>query len=312
MESQQNTAAPAPKLVTQPPLPIVDARFPSRIADGVWLIPDRRVPLVPNIGIVEGDHTVLVIDCGITSESGRRVLEAARDIAGGRKLMLTTTHAHPEHAFGAQAFKGQATIYYNKLQRDYFARKGDAMLGGFRRLLPPGGETLLDDITITLADEVYDGDHAVLDLGGRTVEFCTWGIAHSPGDQTITIPDQRITFVGDLIEERIFPIVPFFPPMIQAADFDLPTWETALNDLKAQNSRILVPGHGSIGGVELADEVRAYFADVQQLIASASADQTAQQLEPIVRAQRPTWERTEFIGPALRYLLAAKTDTTQS
>ncbi len=307
--SQSKESAPAhvssPELVAQPPLPIVDARFPCRIADGIWLIPDKRIPLVPNIGIVEGEHTVLVIDCGITSESGRNVLNAARAIAGKRNLVLTVTHAHPEHTFGAQAFKGQAKIYYNKLQRDYLERNGDNLLAGFRYVLPPGGNTLLDDITITLADEVYEGDHAVLDLGGRQVEFRTWGIAHSPGDQTIAIPDQKITFVGDLIEERMFPIVPFYPPMSDDADFNLQTWEMALSDIKAQGSRILVPGHGNLGGIELADQVRDYLTDIRQLTASAKPSETVLQLEPIVRSQHPTWERTEFIAPALRYLTKA-------
>ena len=303
--SQPAAPTPAPELVAQPPLPIVDARFPCRLADGIWLVPDKRIPLVPNIGIVEGDHTVLVIDCGITAESGRNVLAAARAIAGERQLILTTTHAHPEHTFGAQAFKGQAKIYYNKLQRDYLARRGSDLLAGFKYVLPPGGSTLLDDITITLADEVYEGTHAVLDLGGRKVEFRTWGIAHSPGDQTITIPDQGITFVGDLIEERMFPIVPFYPPMSDAADFNLQTWDTVLADIQAQGSRLLVPGHGNVGGTELADEVRAYLRDLRQAAAAAKGSKTVEQLESVVRNERPTWERTEFIAPALRYLTGA-------
>ncbi len=309
MENQPQAATPAPipspKLAAQPPLPVVDARFPCRIGDGVWLVPDKRIPLVPNVGIVEGTHTVLVIDCGITSESGRHVLEAARAIAGERRLVLTITHAHPEHTFGAQAFKGQATIYYNKLQRDYLARRGEALLAGFRYLLPPGGSTLLDDIQITLADEVYEGDHAVLDLGGRQVEFRTWGIAHSPGDQVITIPDQRITFVGDLIEERIFPIVPFYPPMIEPADFNLETWATALADIKAQGPRILVPGHGNLGGTEIADDIRDYLAELRQLAASSKATKTVEQMARIVRDEHPTWEIPELIAPALHFLTGA-------
>ena len=34
------------------------------IDEGVCVIPDRRVPLVPNVGIVEGDGAVLVFDSG--------------------------------------------------------------------------------------------------------------------------------------------------------------------------------------------------------------------------------------------------------
>ncbi len=288
-----------------PPLPIVDARFPCRLADGIWLIPDKRIPLVPNIGIVEGDRKVLVIDCGLTAESGRNVLAAARAIAGKRELVLTITHAHPEHTFGAQAFKGQAHIYYNQLQRDYLARAGDKLKVGFRPFLPAGGAKLLDDITVTLADEVYDGPRAVLDLGGRRVEFRTWGTAHSPGDQVITIPDQNITFVGDLIEERMFPIVPLFPPLIEAPDINLRTWETALADIVAQKPRLLVPGHGNLGGTEIAGQVRDYFTYLRQVVASSRPGNNAaalQQLTRTVRGQRPTWENDQYIAPALRYL----------
>ena len=295
-------------VVSRPPLPVVDARFPCRIADGIWIVPDKRIPLVPNIGIVEGDKTVLVIDAGLTLESGRAVLRAARAIAGKRNLMLTVTHAHPEHAFGAQAFKGEAKIFCNKLQRDYLARDGEKLLAGFRPLLAPGAGELLDDIRITLADEVYEGDQSEIDLGNRKVRFQTWGIAHSPGDQIITIPDQQVTFAGDLIEERIFPIVPLFPPLIEAASINLKTWETALAEITAQAPRIIVPGHGNLGGTEISDSVRDYFKDLRRFVAVAksgksTAEIVARKLEPIVRGRHPTWERTEFIAPAIRYLV---------
>jgi glyoxylase-like metal-dependent hydrolase (beta-lactamase superfamily II) len=302
----QAAEATAPVAI-QPPRPVVDVRFPSRIADGIWILPDKRTRLVPNIGIVEGEKTVLVIDSGLTSESGHDVLKAARAIAGQRDIVLTVTHAHPEHTFGAQAFKGQAKIFYNKLQRDYLARDGAKLLRGFRPLLLPDRRSLLDDIRITLADEVYEGSTAVLDLGNRRVEFRTWGIAHSPGDQIIHIPDQKVTFAGDLIEERIFPIVPLFPPMITASDMNLRVWETALAHIAGQQPRIIVPGHGNLGGVEIAHTVSAYFTELRGLVAGAKArkatDATAlRQLAAVVQRRHPTWELSEFIAPALRYL----------
>ncbi len=301
----KTTETPLP--IPLSPAPIVDARFPSRIADGIWIIPDKRTPLVPNIGIVEGDKTVLVIDSGFTPQSGRDVLKAARAIAGKRDIMLTVTHAHPEHTFGAQAFKGHAKIFYNKLQRDYLASDGQKLLKGFRLTLPPDQASLLNDVQITLADEVYEGSSASLDLGNRKVEFWTGGIAHSPGDQIISIPDQRVTFVGDLVEERMFPIVPLFPPMISAADINLRTWELALIRVSEQQPRLVVPGHGNLGGTEIADNVRGYFSEVRRLVESSKADnvtsaEAVRQLEPAVQRLHPTWERTMYIAPALRYL----------
>jgi len=293
-----------PPAVSQPPLPVVDARFPSRIADGVWVVPDKRIPLVPNIGVIEGSHSVLVIDCGLSPQSGHNVLNAARAIAGKRDLILTVTHAHPEHTFGAQAFKGQARIYYNQLQRDYLAGDGEKLLKGFRPLLSPDRVYLLDDVQVTLADEVYQGNHASLDLGDRKVEFWTLGIGHSPGDQVIHIPDQGITFSGDLIEERMFPIVPFFPPLIRAQDINVRIWQTALTKMMEQRPRIIVPGHGDLGGVEIALQVNNYLESTRKLVASAGADKTSEKvprLESVVRRQHPTWERSEYIAPALSY-----------
>ncbi len=302
--AQQKTPPP---LVIAPAMPVVDARFPTEIAQGIWLLSDKRIPLVPNIGIVEGDHTVLVIDSGFTSGSGRGVLQAARTIARGRKIILTVTHAHPEHTFGAQAFRGHAKIFIPKLQRDYLARDGQKLIKGFRPFLPPERRGLLDDIRITLADEVYSGESASLDLGNRRVEFQMWGIAHSPGDQIISVLDQNVVFAGDLIEERMFPIVPLFPPLIEASDINLSRWETALTQIIEQHPRIIVPGHGNLGGVEIADQVRSYFGQIRQLVASSktkgASGANANQLERRVQRLHPTWERTEFIAPALRFLI---------
>jgi hypothetical protein len=106
------------------PTPLVDARFPCEIAENVWLIPDRRIFLVPNIGIVAGEKAVLVIDCGLGPECGQHTLEAVEKVAPGRRLILTQTHAHPEHVFGAVAFRNRAEIFLNQQQNDYLVKTG--------------------------------------------------------------------------------------------------------------------------------------------------------------------------------------------
>src|SRR5262249_46420517 len=121
-----------PDVSTAPP-PVVRGE-PVEVSDGVWVIPDNRVPLVPNVGIVVGDRSALVIDSGLGPRNGAYVLEQASRLAGGRPLYLTVTHFHPEHGFGAQAFKGVAQIIYNAAQRDELHRKGAAYLGMFSGL----------------------------------------------------------------------------------------------------------------------------------------------------------------------------------
>ena len=303
----QPATAPAPPRppVASPALPVVDTRFPAEMAPGVFILPDKRIPLVPNVGIVVGRETVLVVDCGLGLESAEAMLKLARQLAPGRRIVLTVTHAHPEHGFGAQVFKPDGRIYYNSAQRDYFARSGATLLNGFRAVvLPPGQRHLLDGVVPTPPDETYDGARAALDLGGRQVEFHTWGTAHSPGDQIVHLPAERIVFAGDLLEERMFPIVPLFPPMITADDMDIARWEVVLADIVRLEPRLIVPGHGNLGGTEIATDVMGYFRTVRALVQTAG--QPATTLENRIRDQYPTWEQSQFIAPAVQYFVQAR------
>ena len=140
-----------------PPAPEVDETGITEIADGIWIIPDRRVPLVPNVGIVVGDDTVLVVDTAMGPGNGARVLAAAKEKAEGRRLLLTITHFHPEHGFGAQVFRNQATIAYNRAQLDEFHDKGEAYVQMFRTF-GPAVAAALDGVELVEPHLVYEGD----------------------------------------------------------------------------------------------------------------------------------------------------------
>ena len=87
---------------------------------------------------------------------GRRTAQGAGGSAPHagerRKLILTLTHFHPEHGFGAQAFKGDAQIIYNRAQRDELQAKGEAYLGMFRRF-GPNVAAALEGTELVMPDE---------------------------------------------------------------------------------------------------------------------------------------------------------------
>ena len=176
-----NTQVQVRPTVPDPVMPIVDARFPAEMAPGVFILPDKRISLVPNIGIIVGRDLVLVVDCGLGPESGESVIKLARQLAPGRGIVLTVTHAHPEHGFGAQAFKPDARIYYNAAQRDYFARSSATLLNGFRTGLPAAQKHLLDGVVFTPPDQTYDGNSATLDLGRAERRVPHLGYRAQPG-----------------------------------------------------------------------------------------------------------------------------------
>jgi glyoxylase-like metal-dependent hydrolase (beta-lactamase superfamily II) len=292
--------------MSEPKPPIVDTKNVAEVAPGIFIIGDHRTPLVPNIGIVLGAERALVVDTGMGVANGEAVLAVAKKLAGARPLVLTLTHFHPEHGFGAQAFKGAAHIFYNSAQRDDLKAKGDGYLQMFRTF-GPAVAAALEGVSLVEPEEVYDGGSASLDLGNRAVIFRATGRAHTGGDQTIHVPDAGLVFVGDLAEERMFPIFPYFPP--RDADIDAANWTRVLSTLIDGQPGIVVPGHGSVGGSEILAGVRDYMVDLGARVAerrraAEDADAIVASLGPVVRAEHANWDAPEWIDFAIRYYAA--------
>jgi glyoxylase-like metal-dependent hydrolase (beta-lactamase superfamily II) len=235
--------------------PIIDIRYAQELARDLVVIPNRRVDLVPNVGVIGGDHSVLVVETGMGPRNAEKVLAFAADYAKGRRLYLTTTHFHPEHAFGAQAFAGEATYLVNGAQAADLTGKGAGYLEMFRGLGPPVARQL-EGVELVTPDVVYD-DAYELDLGGRVVQLRATGRAHSKGDQVVTVPDAGVLFTGDLAEAGQFAIFPWFPPY----DVDVSglRWIEVMHRLVATEPDVVVPGHGDVSGPQLLVDVRDYL-----------------------------------------------------
>ena len=54
----------------EPAAPVVRGDVTRKISDRVFLIPDGKAPMVPNVGIVVGDKATLVVDPGMGPKSG--------------------------------------------------------------------------------------------------------------------------------------------------------------------------------------------------------------------------------------------------
>lgn len=278
------------------PEPVVHIAGVQELARDVVVIPDRRVQLVPNIGIIGGQHSVLVVETGMGPRNAEKVLEFAADYAKGRKLYLTTTHFHPEHAFGAQVFTGEATFLVNRDQAEDLKVKGPGYLEMFKGLGEPVARRL-EGVELAQADVVYD--HAYdLDLGGRVVQLRATGRAHSRGDQVVKVPDADVLFTGDLVEAGQFAIFPWFPP--HDTDVSGIRWLAVMRRLAADGPRVVVPGHGEVGGPQLLADVRDYL----QLLRdetwvrrdSAVSEQTiVEEISALMIQRHPEWAGREWI-----------------
>ena len=276
--------------------PTVEISQARELARDLVVIPNRGVDLVPNIGVIGGNHSVLVVETGLGPRNGRNVLGFASEYAKGRKLYLTTTHFHPEHAFGAQAFAGGATYLVNSAQAADLAGKGPGYLQMFRGLGAPVARQL-EGVELVEPDVVYD-DTYELDLGGRVVRMRATGRAHSKGDQVVTVPDAGVLFTGDLVEAGQFSIFPWFPPY----DVDVSglRWIEVMRRLIATDPDVVVPGHGDISGRRVLADVLDYLELLRDETwarrdSAASEETIVAEVAALMIERHPEWAGQEWI-----------------
>jgi len=285
------------------PDPVVEITQVQELARDLVVIPDRRVPLVPNVGVVGGMHSVLVVETGMGPGNAEKVLRFAADYAKGRRLYLTTTHFHPEHAFGAQVFAGEATFLINRVQAEDLAARGSGYLQQFRGF----GEAVareLEGVELATPDVVYD-DAYDLDLGGRTVQLRPTGQAHTKGDQVVLVPDADVLFTGDLVETGQFAIFPWFPPY--DTDVSGTRWIEVMKHLIATSPKVVVPGHGDVGDAQRLADVREYLELLRDETwlrrdSAVSEETIIDEVTALMIQKHPEWEGREWIKPGVSCL----------
>jgi glyoxylase-like metal-dependent hydrolase (beta-lactamase superfamily II) len=212
----------------------------EQVADRVYVA--TAEPASVNIGLVVGSERALVIDTGSSPQLGRRILAAAREIAGDIPVShVVVTHYHWDHLFGLAGFDGLTSFGHAAIEDDLRAN--------------PQLEAELADLGLTEEDIVLPQNTfelaASIDLGDARAEIVHFGRGHTSSDVVVFIPERRVVFVGDLLESAN-------PPSI-GPDTHLKDWpftlDGTLGTLRAPT--VIVPGHGPMMDRESAFIQRA-------------------------------------------------------
>ncbi len=273
--------------------PMVAANKTVQIASQVYVIPDQRVSLVPNVGIIVGAAGVLVVDTGMGPANAEIVLAEVRKITDKPIRYLVSTHFHPEHNFGAQAFPDDTVLIYATAQYEDLKKKGAMYRDWFSDMFGDEVRALLAPVEIVPPDVTFE-HKAEINLGDVSIELHHLGTpAHTGGDTVIYLPDAKIMFTGGLTPNRFFPIMP-------DADSSGAGWITSLDRLQQFDVETVVPGHGEIADRQLIAQVKDYLtslrARVEELKTSnQSLEQIQAALKPEFEAKYPDWEETDWI-----------------
>jgi len=240
----------------------------------------------PNIGIVVGDRATLVVDTGIGARNGAIVVKQAEKLAKAQILYLTTTHFHPEHAMGEQAFPPRTVIIRAAVQQDEMNKHAQEFMDLFRSFSPQAKE-LLVDVKLRPPDITFDKE-IKLDLGGVNAQLFWWGPAHTQGDEMIFVEQDSVLIPGDIVQDKIVPNVP-------NADASVKGWLAILDRLEPLHPRFIVPDHGALGDGSLIAKERAFLLELQTRSLALKrqgkpVDEAAKTITAEFKTKYPGWE----------------------
>jgi glyoxylase-like metal-dependent hydrolase (beta-lactamase superfamily II) len=249
-----------------------------------------------NAGFVIGDDGVLVIDSFFYPEATRALVAEIRRLTPKPIRYVVNTHYHADHTGGDQVLRDAGAIIVAHRNVRGWLRTENIHLFGDRITPELRGriEALpLPDVTTTNGLTIW--------LGSRKVEVKTV-LGHTGGDLTLSVPDAKVLFTGDLLWRKIAP---------NLIDGSVKEWTATDSEFEAMSDAAhmaFVPGHGDVADLQDVKEFRKYLADLRRLVMDGrkvglKGDVLAAAVTPKLRALHPDWTISERAAAAeVRYM----------
>ena len=254
----------------------------TEVGDGVLV--RRHAELDLSTGLVLGERSCLVVDTRSDPTQGAELAAAVREVTP-LPWSVVLTHAHFDHCLGTAAFR-PADVWAHRGCRADLERGGAAQhaeaLAWHRAQGRPGAVSLIEPV---LPDRVVD-TRVELDLGGREVLLAHLGAGHTDHDLVVGVPDARVLFAGDLVEQGAPPAFEDAHPL---------HWPATLTAVLALGATMVVPGHGE--PVDAAF-VTAQRDELAELAALCRAVRNGEHGEHAAFARSPFDETTTRIALA--------------
>jgi glyoxylase-like metal-dependent hydrolase (beta-lactamase superfamily II) len=260
----------------------------TKISDHVWAIMG-----FPNIAIIVGTHSTLVVDTGLGPKNGATVARVVEKLApNNRKLFLTTTHFHPEHAGGEPGFPPGTILIRDAVQQQEMDKHGQEMIDRFSGFSAQNKE-LLGGVVLRPPDVTFNQE-ATIDLGGATARLLWLGGAHTKGDELTFVEPDRTLISGDVVQNKTIPNI-FGDGCTPAS------WLAVLDKVAALNIEHILPDHSVPGDGSLVGEERALISEIRTRALAlksqgVSPDDAGKQISADLKTKHPDWFNTNAAG----------------
>lgn len=194
-----------------------------------------------NSGFVITDDGVVVIDALGSPRLGQRIIATIKKITDKPVKYLIVTHNHPDHAYGAIAFKnlGDVKVIGHEGTMEYINSERIGHSVAYRETFikqdMEGFKPVAPDMMV--GGEVYS--KTTISTGGKTFDIYNTGPHHSFGDLVVHQKEDNIVWISDLAFNNR---VTFMADGNTKKAVEAQTW--LLDTFK--DAKFMIPGHGSV------------------------------------------------------------------
>lgn len=225
----------------------------DQVADDAWAafaIPDTGA--VANAGFVRAGEDTIVFDTFVSTTAADQLRISAEVVAP--VSYAVNSHWHGDHVNGNKSFD-DVPIVATERTRELMEQRGRAHIDAFRDDPTERAKARREGGTAAVLDAEVDEFEIVLptrlfaeriELDGAVVE--TLGGGHTESDAFLWFEDTL--FAGDLVVVETHPWV---------GHGDVEHWLEILDAFEARRPRVIVPGHGPLGGVDDIAPLRRYL-----------------------------------------------------
>jgi glyoxylase-like metal-dependent hydrolase (beta-lactamase superfamily II) len=261
-------------------MPLLPENSVTRVSEHV-----QAIIGFPNIAIVVGNRATLVVDTGMGPRNGATIVREVEKLTKNPRLYLTTTHFHPEHAMGEQAFPAGTILIRPIAQQEEMDKRGNEYIARFSAMSAQNKE-LLKDVKLRTPDIVFEREMKV-DLGGVTARLFWMGPAHTLGDEMIFVEPDSVLISGDIVQDKLVPNMP-------NEEASPKNWIAILDKLEPLKPRIVFPDHGALGDGSLIAKERAFLMDVETRALElkskgTSVEDAGKQVTTELKVKYPDW-----------------------
>ena len=228
-------------------------RQPEKVSGNVWSAIGATAPPTyangghnNNLSFIVTEEGVLVVNAGDNYLLARALHQEIRKITE-QPVKYVVWENGQGHAIGGTAYwkeQGAHVIAHEDALAEV-ERHGEEIITRIKR----NQRDKAIGTALTLPDETFS-EQKTIEMGGSRIEIMHLGPAHSPGDISIWLPQQKLVIAGDIaFHQRMLPVFEYT---------DTAAWIETWDRFAGLGAEIVIPGHGDPTNM---DTVTRYTVD---------------------------------------------------